>query len=183
MRIAGLGGEAMRKLGVNAVLLPPTEIFPAFQSGAIDAAEWVGPLLDQAFRPQQGREPSATRRPSTSRAPACNVVVNKEAWESLTPDLQAIIKAAAGAAEAENIAQFEYFNAQAFQALQAGGVEFKTFPEDVLLALKAATEEVLAEQAAANPDFARCLESYNAYLDLARPYGVAFTAQMFLQRL
>src|SRR5690606_22782857 len=35
MRIAGLGGEAMRKLGVNAVLLPPQEIFPAFQSGAI----------------------------------------------------------------------------------------------------------------------------------------------------
>ena len=49
MRIAGLGGEIVRKLGVNAVLLPPPEIFPAFQSGAIDAAEWVGPMLDQAF--------------------------------------------------------------------------------------------------------------------------------------
>lgn len=42
MRIAGLGGEVMRKLGVNAVLTPPPEIFQALQSGAIDAAEWVG---------------------------------------------------------------------------------------------------------------------------------------------
>jgi TRAP-type mannitol/chloroaromatic compound transport system substrate-binding protein len=181
MRIAGLGGEAMRKLGVNAVLMPPTEIFPAFQSGAIDAAEWVGPMLDQAF--------GLNKVANYCYAPAfhepgagLHVVVNREAWESLTPDLQAIIRNAAGAAESETVSQFEYFNAMSFKALQDAGVEFKTMPEDVLAALKTASAEVMAEQAAANPDFARCLESTNAYLDVARPYGAAFTAQMLLQR-
>ncbi|NLH83251.1 MAG: TRAP transporter substrate-binding protein, partial [Phyllobacteriaceae bacterium] len=49
MRIAGLGGEVLRRLGVNVVLLPPGEIFQAMQSGTIDAAEWVGPWNDLAF--------------------------------------------------------------------------------------------------------------------------------------
>ncbi|MDV7145378.1 TRAP transporter substrate-binding protein [Tropicimonas sp. TH_r6] len=182
MRIAGLGGEAMRKLGVNAVLLPPTEIFPAFQSGAIDAAEWVGPMLDQAF--------GLNKVASHCYAPAfhepgagLNVVVNKDAWASLTPDLQAIIINAAQAAETETISQFEYFNAQAFQSLKDAGVQYHTFPEDVLAALKGAVAEVLEEQAAANPDFAACLESYNAYLAVAKPYAEAFTAPMLMQRL
>ncbi|PRY25127.1 TRAP-type mannitol/chloroaromatic compound transport system substrate-binding protein [Aliiruegeria haliotis] len=181
MRIAGLGGEAMRKLGVNAVLLPPTEIFPAFQSGAIDAAEWVGPMLDQAFGMNKVADicyAPAFHEPGAG----LNVVVNKDAWESLSPDLQAIIRNAAEAAESETIAQFEYFNAQAFKALQDSGVMFKTFPEEVLAALKTAVVEVLDEQAAANPDFARCLESYNAYLSVARPYSAAFSAPSMLQR-
>lgn len=182
MRIAGLGGEAMRKLGVNAVLLPPTEIFPAFQSGAIDAAEWVGPMLDQAFG--MNKVANICYAPAFHEPGAgLNVVVNKDAWDSLSPDLQAIIRNAAEAAEAETIAQFEYFNAQAFKALADSGVEFKTFSDEILAALKGAVDEVLTEQADANPDFAKCLESYNAYLEVARPYGAAFSAPSMLQRV
>ncbi|NDR56271.1 TRAP transporter substrate-binding protein [Aliiruegeria sabulilitoris] len=181
MRIAGLGGEAMRKLGVNAVLLPPTEIFPAFQSGAIDATEWVGPMLDLAFG--MNKVADYCYAPAFSEpGSGLHVVVNKEAWASLTPDLQEMIRSAASACEIENINRFEYFNAQAFKALQEAGVQFKTFPEDVLAALKTASAEVLAEQAAANPDFAKCLESYNAYLELARPFNAAFMAPSLLQR-
>lgn len=44
LAVAGLGGEVMQQLGVNAVLLPPGAIFSALQTGAIDAAEWTGPL-------------------------------------------------------------------------------------------------------------------------------------------
>ena len=180
-RIAGLGGETMRKLGVNAVLLPPTEIFPAFQSGAIDAAEWVGPLLDQAFGLQKVasycylpafHEPSA----------GLEVVVNADAWAELPAHLQAIIKNAAEAAEAESLAQFDYFNTQAFIQLQEQGVEFRAFPDDVVAALKTAAAEVLAENAAANPDFARVKESYDATLDRSRPYGLAVKAPVFSQR-
>ena len=48
MRIPGLGGEALRKLGATIVNLPVGEIFGALQSGAIDATEWVGPWQDLA---------------------------------------------------------------------------------------------------------------------------------------
>jgi TRAP-type mannitol/chloroaromatic compound transport system substrate-binding protein len=49
MRIPGLGGEVIREIGGTAVNLAPGEIFAALQSGAIDAAEFVGPLNDLAF--------------------------------------------------------------------------------------------------------------------------------------
>ncbi|OIP87566.1 MAG: ABC transporter substrate-binding protein [Rhodobacterales bacterium CG2_30_65_12] len=182
MRIAGLGGEAMRKLGVNAVLLPAPEIFPAFQSGAIDAAEWVGPLLDQAFGLQKVanycylpafHEPSA----------GLEVVVNATAWAELPAHLQAIIQNAADAAHAESLAQFDYFNTLALQQLKDQGVEFRAFPDDVVAALKTASAEVLDENAAANADFATVKESYDAFLALAKPYGMAVKAPVFSQRM
>src|SRR6056297_1238805 len=48
-RMPGLGGEVLRKLGAAVQALPGGEIFPALQSGAIDATEWVGPWNDLAF--------------------------------------------------------------------------------------------------------------------------------------
>ncbi|MEZ4622355.1 MAG: hypothetical protein R2867_43580 [Caldilineaceae bacterium] len=47
MRIPGLGGQVMAKLGVTVQVLPGGEIFQALQTGAIDAAEWVGPYDDE----------------------------------------------------------------------------------------------------------------------------------------
>ena len=46
MRIPGLGGEVLAKLGVNPVLLPAGEIYTSLERGVIDATEWVGPALD-----------------------------------------------------------------------------------------------------------------------------------------
>jgi len=182
MRIAGLGGEAMRKLGVNAVLLPPPEIFPAFQSGAIDAAEWVGPMLDQAFGLQKVAEycyVPAFHEPSA----ALEIVVNKHAFESLPANLQAIIANAAEAASVETTAQFDYYNAVAMRKLKSDGVTFAAFPEDVQSALKTAVAEVMAENADANPAFAEVKKSYDAFLDLAKDYAVLMKSATYTQRV
>ena len=182
MRIAGLGGEAMRKIGVNAVLLPPPEIFPAFQSGAVDAAEWVGPMLDQAFGMNKVANycyAPAFHEPSA----ALEVVVNQDAWDELPADLQGIIQAAALADASETTAQFEYFNAVAMQQLRDEGVEFRTFSDEILAALREASAEVMEEQAAANPDFARVWESHEAFLTVARTYSGAVNGPSLMQRL
>lgn len=181
MRIAGLGGEAMRKLGVNAVLLPPPEIFPAFQSGAIDAAEWVGPLLDQAFGLNKVAEYCylpAFHEPGA----ALEIVVNKDAYNELSADLQAIIGYAAEATSAETLAQFDYFNAVAYASLKEDGVKFGPFPDDVIAALRTASEEVMQEQASANPQFAKVMESYNETLARARDYAAAMKAPSMTMR-
>lgn len=181
MRIAGLGGEAMRKVGVNAVLLPPPEIFSSFKSGAIDATEWVGPMLDQAFGLNKVanycylpafHEPSA----------ALEIVVNKEAFDGLPADLQAVIANAAEATSVETLAQFDYFNALAFKTLKDSGVIFGQFPDDVTEALRKASAEVMTENAAANPAFAEVQSSYNEFLSLASEYALAMKAPSFQQR-
>ena len=47
MRIPGIGGEIINRLGGTAVNMPPGEIMPALQQGVIDATEWVGPWVDK----------------------------------------------------------------------------------------------------------------------------------------
>ncbi|TNF21400.1 MAG: TRAP transporter substrate-binding protein [Rhodobacteraceae bacterium] len=181
MRIAGLGAEIFRKLGTNAVLMPPPEIFQAMQSGAIDAAEWVGPMLDQAFGLQKITKicyvPAFTE-PGAGLA----VVFNKEAFDTLPADLQAICKAAAHAAALESHAQFDFFNARAMIALQAEGVEFLPFPDEVIAAQRAAWAEVQEELTAANPDVARVRESYDAYLADARAYAAVMAEPLLSGR-
>ena len=173
MRIAGLGGEMMRKLGVNAVLMPATEIFQALQSGALDAAEWVGPLLDQAFGLQ--RITNLCYSPAFAEpSAALQVVVNTEAWATLSPDLQAVIEAASLQCAMETMAQFDYFNPQAMASMGEAGVEFLAFPDDVIAAMKTAWAEVREEQRAASADAARVLESVEAFAAIALPYSAAF---------
>ena len=181
MRIAGLGGEIYRKLGTNAVLMPPPEIFTAFQSGAIDAAEWVGPMLDQAFGLQKITKlcyVPAYNEPGAGLA----IVFNKEAFDGLPVDLQAICMNAAYAAALESHAQFDYYNARAMTALKAEGVEFLNFPDDVVAAMRVAWAEVQDELTAANADVARVRESYDAYLAEARDYAEAMTLPMLAGR-
>ncbi|TCP41836.1 TRAP transporter substrate-binding protein [Rhodovulum marinum] len=182
MRVAGLGGEIYRKLGVNAVLMPPPEIFQALQSGAIDAAEWVGPMLDQAFGLQKLTDicyVPAFNEPGAGLA----VVFNQDAWAELSPDLQAICESAALTAALEVQAQFDYFNARAMADLKTQGVRFLPFPDDVIAALRTAWGEVQDELTAANPDVAKVRESYDAYLAEARDYAGAMTLPLLAGRV
>lgn len=181
MRIAGLGGEMLRKLGVNAVLLPPTEIFQSLQSGAIDAAEWVGPMLDQAFGLQ--RITNICYVPAYAEpGAAVAIVFNQDAWAELPADLQTICQHAAHAAALEMHAQFDYFNAQSLQALKDEGVEFLDFPKDVIDAMRGAWEEVREELRGQSEDVARVLESYDTYYQKAHAYSRVMTEPLLAGR-
>ena len=46
MRIPGLGGDVLTKLGASTVSLPGGQIYENLVSGSIDATEWVGPWND-----------------------------------------------------------------------------------------------------------------------------------------
>ena len=93
MRIPGLGGEVMQRAGVTQVTLPASEIFTSLQTGAIDAAEWVGPYNDVSLGLHKAaryyyypgwHEPG----------PMLELIVNKDAWQTLPDDLQAIVELA-----------------------------------------------------------------------------------------
>lgn len=181
MRIAGLGGEVFRKLGVNAVLMPPPEIFQSLQSGAIDAAEWVGPMLDQAFGLQKITRlcymPALTE-PGAGLA----VVFNQDAWDELPADLQSICENAAYAAALENHANFDFHNAQAMAALREDGVEFRPFSDEIVAGMREAWHEVQDELTKGSKDVARVRESYDAYLRQAETYASAMVLPMLSGR-
>ncbi|MFC3093669.1 ABC transporter substrate-binding protein [Alteromonas sediminis] len=170
MRIPGLGGEVFKEVGGVPVTLTGGEIFTSLQTGAIDATEWVGPYNDLAFglfRAADFYYHSGWHEPGT----ALEFIVNKEAFDSLPADLQSIVEVATRAANQDTLDEYTARNNQAMQTLiKEHGVAVKALPEDVMLALKAATEKVLTEKAAADPQFAKIYASYKAFYDGVREY-------------
>ncbi|MFQ5893410.1 MAG: TRAP transporter substrate-binding protein [Nitrospinota bacterium] len=149
MRIPGLAGKVLAAAGVNVVLLPGGEIFPALERGVIDAAEWVGPFQDRRLGLHQAAKfyyHSGWHEPSTTS----ELIVNRKAWDSLDKDLQAIVRAAATEANLRSSSWAEANNAAALDDLLKNyGVKLFLLPKDVIEELRKLTVEVLQ---AANVD-------------------------------
>ncbi len=151
MRIAGLGGEVLRRLGASVVMLPPTDIFSALQSGTIDAAEWVGPWNDLAFGLYKVVK-NYYMPAFHELGPALEVTVNKEKMMALPEDLQAIVREAVQATAMETIADFAYHNMMSLGPLLAKeGVQLKSLPDDVTMALAKESAVVTKEIADSSP--------------------------------
>ena len=93
MRIPGLGGNVMSKLGVSTVSLPGGQIYENLVSGAIDATEWVGPYNDYFMKFYEAAKYYYT---AGMHEPNANLALgmNKAWWESLTDWERAVIEAA-----------------------------------------------------------------------------------------
>jgi TRAP-type mannitol/chloroaromatic compound transport system substrate-binding protein len=90
MRIPGMGGEVMQRAGATQITVPASEIFTALQTGAIDAAEWVGPYNDLSL----GLHKAARYYyyPGWHEtSPMLQCTVNLDAWNSLPEDIQEIV--------------------------------------------------------------------------------------------
>ena len=167
MRIPGLGGEVMKKLGVNPVLLPAGEIYTALERGTIDATEWVGPALDSMmgfakaapYYYQGWHEPGSI----------LELTFNKTRWEKLSDVHKAIITAATEEMTGTMLQEFRYENAKALQKLPKN-VQIKKFPKEMMDAAKVRLAEVLEEESAQSKDFKEVLKSYNDFVALNNPY-------------
>ncbi len=164
MRIPGLGGKVMDKLGVTVQVLPGGEIFQALQTGAIDGAEWVGPYDDEKLSFNKAAkyyyfpgwwEPG----------PTLEIQVNLDEWNKLPQEYQEILKTAAYEANMNMLASYDAKNIDALQRLIDGGTELRRYPDDVLAAAQEAAFELFNEYAAADPDFKSIFEQWSKFRD------------------
>lgn len=160
MRMPGLGGEALRQLGVNVVALPGGEIFQALQSGAIDATEWVGPWNDLAFgfyRIAKFYYYPGFHEPGSMLAAG----VNKQVFDKLSATDKAIVQNACIAENDWMYAEFVAKNGQALATLiNQHGVQLKKFPNDVFDAFATASDEVVDKVGEHDDLGKRILDSY-----------------------
>ncbi len=170
MRIPGLGGEVLKRAGGIPVALPGSEVFTSLQTGVIDATEWVGPYNDLAFALHTvakyyyypgWHEPG----------PTLEAIVNKSAWESLPEDLQVMIEVASRSVNDDMLSEFTARNNAALRTLvDEHGVELRRLPDDVIAALKSASQDVVAEAASTDALSQRIYDSYMAFLADVRAY-------------
>ncbi|MER2493619.1 TRAP transporter substrate-binding protein [Catenovulum sediminis] len=169
MRMPGLAGEVIADLGGIPVQLPGGELYSAMQSGAIDAADWVGPYNDLAFGLYKTapyyyvtgwQEPGA----------ALEFIINQQALSSLPEDLKKIVEIAIEAANANMLALYTAKNNQALQSLKEKGVQIRKFPTEVIEALKASSQKVVKQLVASDPQAQEIFSSYASFLQQAAEY-------------
>jgi TRAP-type mannitol/chloroaromatic compound transport system substrate-binding protein len=145
MRMPGLGGDVIAKLGASPVSLPGGQIYENLVSGAIDATEWVGPWNDSFMKFYEAakfyyypgmHEPAAQ----------LSIGINKKFWDGLSKSDQMIITAAS---EMENSIMMSEYNAKNGASLASlisdQGVKLKSFSDDIYDSFGDAAAEVFEE--------------------------------------
>jgi TRAP-type mannitol/chloroaromatic compound transport system substrate-binding protein len=145
MRIPGLGGDVLAKLGASPVSLPGGQIYENLVSGAIDATEWVGPWNDSFMKFYEAAKfyyYPGMHEPGSM----LSLGINKKFWDGLSKADQIIITAAA---ETENSVMMSEYNAKNGASLASlisdQGVKLRNFSDDIYDSFGDAAAEVFEE--------------------------------------
>ncbi|MEM7127992.1 MAG: TRAP transporter substrate-binding protein DctP [Chloroflexota bacterium] len=179
MRIPGLGGQVMDRLGVNVQVLPGGEIFQALQTGAIDAAEWVGPYDDEKLGFHKAA--SFYYFPGWwEPGPSLEIQINQSEYDALPEEYQAILQAAAYQANMTMMARYDAKNPAALNTLlNDGDITLLPFPDDVMQASEEAAFELFDEFAASDTDFGSILTQWSAFREgIQAWHGLAETGYL-----
>ena len=160
MRIPGLGGDVMAKLGASPVSIPGGQIYENLVSGAIDATEWVGPWNDRFMKFYEAAKYyyyPGMHEPGSM----ISLGLNAKFWNGLSKADQAMIEAAAGL---ENDMMMSEYNAKSGEALadlvKNQGVKLRKFNDDVYDSFKEASDAVFEGVRAHSPLAAKIHASF-----------------------
>jgi len=145
IRMPGLGGDVMAKLGASPVALPGGQIYENLIAGTIDATEWVGPWNDIFLKFYEAAKYyyyPGMHEPGSMLA----LGMNKKWWDGLSKSDQIIIEAAAAMENDVLMAEFNAKNGAALNKLVTEqGVKLREFSDDIYDAFGEAAAEVFAE--------------------------------------
>lgn len=168
-RVPGLAADVYKELGVSVVNLAGGEIVPAGERGVLDGAEWLTPaddiklgfhtvwkfMIAPAFH---------------DYVPTWDIIVNKNVWAKLPPDLQEIMRGAATATALRHWVRLNRQNAEALKELEKLGVTAVKTPPEINQAFLEAWKKVAARYAEKDPLFRKVFESQKRYAALMASY-------------
>ena len=176
IRVQGIGAELYSRLGATPVTLPPGDLEPALERGAIDAVELLAPVNDKSL--ELDRQAKFYYAPGFNKPNgAAEALVSRQAFEALPEDLRQIVQQACEAEHSAGLADAEGGNAAAIEALARQGVRVSLFPADMMAAARQAAHDIIDETARKSELSARIVESYRAALDRGR-YWASLEAAM-----
>ena len=162
IRFFGLGGKVMQKIGASVQLLAPGDIFPALERGVLDATEFSMPNTDARF----GFDKIAKHYYFPGwhqQASFGEFIINMARWNELGETDQRIVQLACKSNIVRAITMGEAAQPPTLAKFRADGVQIHYWSEDVLRELQRLSAEVMAEEAAKDPFFAKAWESVQAF--------------------
>ncbi len=168
MRIPGVAGEVLSNLGVVVTNIAPADLYTSLDRGTIDALEWVGPGMDIGM----GFHKIAPYYYTGWHEPASEMhfLVNQKEFAKLPKKYQTILQTAIKATAADMMYDNFAKSSVAWEQMQKEypNIKVKTFPKDVLKAMKSSTDKVLNDYASKDPLFKEILTSQQEFMKKAR---------------
>ncbi len=170
MRIPGIGGEIMSRLGTSVQVLGGPEIYPALERGAIDATEWVGPYDDEKLGFYQ-IAPNYYLPGWWEPGLSATLQISKAAWDEIPAAYQELLNTACRESNEDMLARYDAENPLALLRLvNDHGVQLRAFSDEILQAAWRESNAYLEEQAASDATFKRVYDSWKAFRERVFPY-------------
>ncbi|MEE9416579.1 MAG: hypothetical protein V3V01_14940 [Acidimicrobiales bacterium] len=165
MRIPGMAGQVLNNLGGEQVTLPGGEILTSIETGAIDAAEFVGPTDDLILGLDQLGSQLFYYHPGWwEPGSILEVQFSLEKWNELPAEYQAAVEAAAATANMRTMAKYDVLNPVDLQKVKEFA-EIREFSPEIMDAFKTETENVLDGIAADDAKFGEILGPWREFRD------------------
>lgn len=163
-RTVGLAADLFQAMGASVAQLPGGEIVPAMERGVIDAFEFNNPTSDSRFGAQDVAKNyylSSYHQASES----FEYIFNKEKFESLDPDLQAILKYGVESAHLANFSlAMDQYSSDLQKLINDSGVTVRKTSESILKSQLEAWDQILPPLMG-DPFFAKVVESQKAWVE------------------
>lgn len=174
-RTVGLATDIMQGMGLSVTQLPGGEIVPALERGVIEAFEFNNPTSDRQFGAQDVSKVYMMGSYHQA-AEFFEIIFNKQRYESLDPDLQAILKHGAEAANTANFGlAMDRYSADLQKLINDDGVEVYRTPASVMEAQLESWDKVL-EGLVEDPYFSKVVDSQKAWSERVGFYSLLNSA-------
>ncbi|WP_043340379.1 TRAP transporter substrate-binding protein [Belnapia moabensis] len=169
MRIAGLGGTVLQRVGGVPQQLAGGDIYPALERGTIDAVEWLGPYDDEKLG--FNKVAPFYHYPAWWEGAAnTTFVANLEQWNALPKSYQAAIRTACSEATHWMVARYDTRNPEALRRLLAAGTQLRAFPREVMDACYREAMALETELAQKSPEYAKIHAAWSKSRDDMRAW-------------
>jgi len=162
IRTTGGMAKALGNAGISSVFIPIEETYMALSTGTIDGCIFGGA---SGYRDMKFEEVAKYYyKPSVLACAVCNQFINMDLWNSLSPDLQAILTYATSDFSqwmAFNYIKMEY---EAIADMSTRGLKVITLPDETVSELTKAAMPVWDEIAAKSPTAAEGVEIVRSWL-------------------
>jgi TRAP-type mannitol/chloroaromatic compound transport system substrate-binding protein len=169
MRIGGLAGNVLQRLGLVPTQLAAGDIYTSLERGTLDAAEFVGPFDDEKLGLAK-IAPYYYYPGFWEGAASLSLFVNLDKWNELPPGYKSVLNTAAGYAAADMLAKYDAQNPAALRRLVVNGAQLRAFPQDLLQESYKAATALYAEMGASNPTFKKILDHQMAFRNQVYPW-------------
>jgi TRAP-type mannitol/chloroaromatic compound transport system substrate-binding protein len=170
MRIPGFAGQVFADLGVTVTNIPPGELYTSLERGTIDALEWVGPGMDikMGFHKIAPYYFTGWHEPATE----LQYLVNKKEYDKLPEKYKEILNVAMKTSAYDMYIQNYHMSANAWSSMKENypNIKVKTFPDEVLSAMKSSYNNLVSEYKNDNPLFKEIMDSQEEYIKKARSW-------------